>query len=99
MKVQDLSNDPLVIEWLDTLNPSDYTKKIYLQGMQDYTDWVNRSPDKLLTEAEEEIKAGLLMRRRKIKGYLIGFIKYLQDQRLSDNTIKTRIAEDEDRRR
>ena len=92
MKVRDLSNDPLIIEWLDTLNPSDNTKKIYLQSMQDYTGWVNKSPNELLTEAEDEIKAGLLMRRRKIKGYLIGFRKYLQDQGLSDNTIKTRIS-------
>jgi hypothetical protein len=51
----------------DTSNRSANTKKIYLQGMHDYTDRVNKSPDELLTKAEDEIEAGLLMRRRKIK--------------------------------
>ena len=88
----DLCNDAIITKWMDTLNPPDNIKKIYLQGMQEFTDWINKSPDKLLVEAEDEIKSGLLMRRRKIKSYLICFRKYLQDQGLSDNTIKSRLA-------
>jgi len=86
MEVRDLCNDAIITEWMDTLNPSDNTRNIYLQGMQEFTDWVNKSPEELLVEAEDEIKSGLLMRRRKIKSYLIGFKKYLQDQGLSDQS-------------
>jgi hypothetical protein len=32
MKVRDLCNDPLIIEWIDTLNPSENTRKLYLQA-------------------------------------------------------------------
>ena len=84
MKVRALCNDAIITEWMNTLNPSDNIKKIYLQGIQEFTGWVNKYPDKLLAEAEDEIKSGLLMRRGKIKSYLIGFRKYLQDQGLSD---------------
>jgi hypothetical protein len=85
MKVRDLYNDPLIIECLDTLNPSENTKKIYLQSVQNFTDWIGKSLDELLTEAEEEIKAGKFMRHRKIKAYLLGFRKNLQDQGLADS--------------
>lgn len=60
--------------------------------MQDYTEQVSKFPNELQTEAEGEIKAGTLMRQRKIKSYLISFRKYLQYQELSDNTISPRIA-------
>lgn len=60
MKFRDLSNDPLIIEWLDTLNPSDNTKKIYLQSVQDYTGWVNKSPDALYPKPKMRLKQGFL---------------------------------------
>jgi len=92
MKVHDLQNDPLIIEWFDTLNPSENTRKLYLQAMQNFTDWTGKTPDELLTEAEGEVKAGNLMRHRKIKAYLIGFRKYLQDQKLSSLTVRSRLT-------
>ena len=35
MKVHSLCNDAIITEWMDTLNPSDDIKKIYLQGIQE----------------------------------------------------------------
>jgi hypothetical protein len=43
----------------------------------------------LLTEAEEEIKSGLLARQRNIKKYIVGFRKYLQDKGLAEYTVKS----------
>ena len=86
MKEHDLCNDAIITERMDTLNPSDNIKKIDLQGIQEFIYWVNKYPDKLLAEAEDEIKSGLLMRRGKIKSYLIGFRKYLQDLGLSNGS-------------
>ena len=37
MKVCELVNDPLILDWIDTLNPAINTKKLYLQVMQDFT--------------------------------------------------------------
>ncbi|KKH99335.1 hypothetical protein EO95_16335 [Methanosarcina sp. 1.H.T.1A.1] len=92
MKVCELVNDPLIIDWIDTLNPAINTKKLYLQAMQNFTDWTGKTPEELLTEAEDEIKSGKLMRQRKIKSYLIGFRKYLQDQKLSDLSVRSKMT-------
>lgn len=92
MKVRELVEDPLVIDWIDTINPAINTKKLYLQAMQNFTDWTGKTPDDLLTEAEEEIKSGKLMRQRKIKSYLVGFRKHLQDQGLADLSVRSRLT-------
>lgn len=88
MKVHDLKKDLIIIEWLDTLNPKPNTERNYLQSMQMFTDWTEKEPEALLTEAEEEIRAGKLMRQRQIKRYLIGFRKYLQDSGKAPITVK-----------
>jgi integrase len=43
----------------------------------------------LITEAEKEIKAGLLPRERTIKRDMIGFRRYLQDRKLSPLSVKS----------
>jgi hypothetical protein len=60
--------------------------------MQVFTDWIGKSPDELLTEAEAEIKAGTLMRQRGIKNYLVSFRKHLQNQGLAELIIKSRLT-------
>ncbi|MFZ2497387.1 tyrosine-type recombinase/integrase [Methanosarcina sp.] len=88
IKTADLKKDITIIEWLDTLNPRPTTERNYLLSMQAFTEWTGKDPEELLIEAEDEIKAGKLMRQRKIKGYLIGFRKHLQDTEHAPNTIK-----------
>jgi len=56
--------------------------------MQHFTDWTGKNPENLILEAENEIQQGILPRRRKIKSYLIGFRKHLQDKGLAPVTIK-----------
>lgn len=63
-----------------------------MQGMQDFTDYTGKDPETLLEEAEEDIKAGKLMRQRQIKRDLIGFRKYLQDLGKAPLTVKGRIV-------
>lgn len=75
----------MITEWLTTLNPKPHTARNYLLAMQIYTDYLNKSPEELLTEAENE--STLLMRRRHIKAYLIIFRKHLQDTR-APTTVK-----------
>jgi integrase len=92
MKVAYLKQDPIIIEWLQTINAKLNTEKAYLQGMQDFTDHTGKDPETLLEEAEEDIRAGKLMRQRRIKRDLIGFRKYLQDLGKAPFTVKGRIV-------
>lgn len=92
MKYKDLERDPLIIEWLNDINASKKTKFIYLNSLQNFTEFVNKTPEELLEEAEEEIKKGVLPRKRKIKLYLINFRKQQKDLGLSDLTVKTRMT-------
>lgn len=88
MKVDELNKNLIIIEWMDTLNPKPNTRKNYLRAMQDFTEWTKKTPEELINEAEKEIQEGILPRRRKIKVYLIGFRKHLQDRELAPITIK-----------
>ncbi len=66
MKMTDLKRDPIVIEWLQTINAKPDTEKLYLQDMQEFTNYTGKNPETLLKEAEEDIKAGKLTRQRRI---------------------------------
>lgn len=81
MRIEELKEDPIISDWLDTLNPSFNTEKNYLTAMKVYCLWTGKSPEELLTEAETEIKAGLLMRQRGIKKNIISFRKFLQEEK------------------
>jgi hypothetical protein len=59
-----LKNDLIIKEWFETLNPKPNTKNSYLYTMQAFTDWTGKTPGELLTEAEVEIRKGLLPREK-----------------------------------
>lgn len=92
MDLKELRHDHIINDWLDNINAAKNTERNYLQAMRQYTDFTELTPERLLTEAEEEIKAGVLMRQRKIKSYIVGFRKYLQQNGIADGTIKTRLT-------
>lgn len=52
-----------------------------------FTELTAETPEELLTEAEQEVNFGKLMRQCNIKKYLIGFRKHLQEKR--DNAVLT----------
>lgn len=89
MKIFELKEDTMVTDWLDNIKKSN-TIKLYLLAMQGYTEFLNKSPNKLINEAEEESK--LLARKRNIKKYLIGFKKHMIDKGLSPMTQKAYMA-------
>jgi Site-specific recombinase XerD len=89
MKIFELKEDTLVTDWLDNIKKSN-TIKLYLLAMQGYTEFLNKCPDALINEAEEESK--LLARKRNIKKYLIGFKKHMIDKGLSPMTQKAYMA-------
>jgi integrase len=93
MKVDELKKDNLILEWLDTVNPSDNTRRNYLFALQAFTDWVKKTPNELIEEAEaEESNPGLKKRLRSIKRYLVDFRKDLQDKGLAPFSIKAHMT-------
>jgi len=92
MKVTELKKNPIIIEWLQTANVKPNSEKSYLHGMQDFTEYTGKDPETLLNEAEEDIKAGKLMRQRTIKRNLIGFRQSLQNEGKAPLTIKSRLT-------
>jgi len=87
MKIADIEKEPLVMEWFANIEAAQTTRRNFLQGMKYYTEFVKKSPNELLEEAEEEIKSGILMRKRKIRGYLLGFRDWLKEQGYAPKTV------------
>jgi len=85
----DLKNDPIVYNWLLSIDASVNTQRNYLQAIKAFCEFTEKTPDELILEAEQEIKSGLLMRQRHIKIYLISFKKSLQDKGLAPMTVRS----------
>ena len=92
MKVNELKDETLILDWFDTINASDNTKRNYLTAMQFFTEWTDKTPEELINEAEGEIKSGILPRQRNIKTYFIKFRKSLQDHGSAPMTVKTHMS-------
>ena len=52
MKVKELKDDKITKDWLSAIKASENTKDTYLEGMQAFTEWVKKTPEQLLLEAE-----------------------------------------------
>lgn len=92
MKVKELKNDKIIKDWLSGIKAADETRKGYLQAMQYFTEFTNKTPLQLIEEAEVEIRAGLLMRERNITCYLREFREQLEKKNLAPLTIKGRMT-------
>ena len=88
MKKLELEKDQIVQEWFATIEAKKHTRLNYLSSMQHYTEYIKKTPVELLEEAEEEIKNGCLMRKRKIKSYLLRFRGDLKDRGLAPKTVR-----------
>lgn len=90
MKSNELKNELNVKKWFKNIKAKDRTKISYLFSMQQYTEFTGMTPEELLTEAEEEM--GLPIRRRQLKDHILDFRDDMIQQKLSDFTVKGRIA-------
>lgn len=44
MKLVDLKKNPLILDWLQTINARPNTVDAYLQGLQEYTKYTGKDP-------------------------------------------------------
>ena len=89
MKNFELKNDPIVSNWLLSIDASANTERNYLQAIKAFCEFTVKTPDGLILEAEHEVESRLLMQQRHIKTYLINFKKFLQDKPLAPITVIT----------
>ncbi len=92
MDIPDLKKDPLILEWFSITEVEENTRKIFLQGIRYYTDFVKKTPAELIDEAEQETQDGILMRKRKIKTYIITFREWLKEQEFAPKTVHTHLV-------
>jgi integrase len=92
MIIDEYRKIPIVEKWLLRIDAKPTTIDNYLHSIRLYCDFLNKTPDELIEEAEAEIKAGKLMRERKIETYLLSFKRDLQNQGLALMTIKNRMT-------
>ena len=87
MDLKTIRSDPMIIGWMAGIEAAKSTHDNYTHGLRLFCDFTGLTPIQLLEEAESEITNGTLMRRRKIKGYLISFRSMLKERDLAPKTI------------
>ncbi len=87
-----MKDDPILNEFIDNRNLSDDTELRYRIIIRDYCNYTGLTPEQLINEAEKEEETGIRLRKRRIKQYLIGFKKYLQDKDHSELTVKNSLS-------
>ncbi|MBE0428186.1 MAG: tyrosine-type recombinase/integrase [Nitrospirae bacterium] len=92
MEIDELKKEPLIIEWFANIEAAEHTRRNFLQGMRYYTNFIKKTPNELLEEAENEIKNGILMRKRKIRGYILTFREWLKGREYAPKTIHNHIV-------
>jgi integrase len=90
--LKDIKGDNIIKGWLSGIGAKPNTKAIYMDDFRAYTEFLDKTPNELLTEAEAEIKAGLLMRERRMTGYLREFREYLEESGAAPMSIKGRLT-------
>ena len=92
MEIEELAKDLAVKDWFVLVKPKPLTVNNYLISLKMYCDFVGKSPSELLTEADNEAEAGILLKRRSLRRYLLGYIEHLNGSENSPNTIKLRLS-------
>lgn len=89
MDTKTLRDDPIVQDFLIGIEAKKNTKFNYLRGLQHYTNMTGLTPLELINEAEAEIEAGVLMRKRQIKSHLLRFKEYLEEHGYAPSSRKS----------
>lgn len=74
----------LIDDWFNHINAKEGTRRLYSIAISKYIQYHDMSLSDLLSEAENDIIAGIIPRKRKIKGRMMDFRNSLEGK--SDNT-------------
>ena len=90
MKLEELKDNKKVKRWFRDTNAAQATRHNFLYAMQQYTNFLNMTPEELLDEAEQQ--GTLSSTKRDLKDHILDFREHLQQKGLSDGTVKNRIT-------
>ncbi|MDQ1275576.1 MAG: hypothetical protein QG610_1150, partial [Euryarchaeota archaeon] len=90
LKNEELRADKIICDWLSGVKPT--TRRGYIDSMRAYTDFLNKTPEQILNESEEDIESGKLMRKRKIFNELRVFREHLEKSGMASMSIKAKIT-------
>lgn len=82
-----IQDEDIFQEFCENRGLSEGSIRFYRTALQRYSDYTKKGLEDLIQEAEEEEDNRIRMRNRKIRSYLNGFRKHLDDEELSLNYI------------
>ncbi len=91
MKILELKENFTINQWLEIAGIREESKKMYLMGMQTFTEFTDMTPDELLNEADNEQDSNIKFRHRAVNKKLYSFRNYLQAKNLAPLSIKSYI--------
>jgi len=66
LEFRQLKDDKYIKDWLSGIGANPINEENYIDGLKAYTEFLNKTPEQIITESEYDIKIGKLMRERKI---------------------------------
>ena len=92
MTIDDIKEDPHVIDFLNTRSLRESTTKEYLLRINAYCKYLDKTPTEIIEEAENEEDSNTRMKKRTIKRYLTDFLMFLKDSNKSENYISAMMS-------
>lgn len=71
IQIMDLHDDPLIKEYIQNHNIKPNTIIRFTRGITLYSEFLDKTPEQWISEAEEQEEKWIRMRRRSIKKYLL----------------------------
>lgn len=92
MESKQLKEDQYIKNWLSGIGAKKTTRTIYIDSLRAYTEFLNKTPEQIIIESEEDIKSGRLMRERNIFNDLREFREFLESSSVAPMTVKGRLT-------
>ncbi len=88
----DIGNDEKLLEWFESIEAAQSTRRIYHDFMKMFCECVEKTPTELIQESIRELKQGLLSVERKSNSYIAKFKKTMNDKGYAPKTFNTGMA-------
>lgn len=92
MKFKELIDDLYIKNWLSGIGAKKTTREGYIDSLRAYTEFLDKTPEQIIKESEEDIRSGRLMRERKIFNELREFREYLEGSGIAPMSIKAKLT-------
>ncbi|AAM04968.1 tyrosine-type recombinase/integrase [Methanosarcina acetivorans] len=92
MKYNELKDDAYIKNWLSGIGAKTTTREGYTDSLRAYTEFLNKIPEQIIIESEEDIKSGKLMRERRIFNEIREFRESLESSDIAPMSIKARLT-------